>query len=144
MKEEPVPDSSLTWEAAKAATQAMELEVAAVIPQQVVVSIEQNPKGSLFSCDDDQHRWKGATTVTLVPGTEVEPIVKEMEAHFRDDDRFEVRTRVNIADKYKVQLMSPETAANYIFGRDEADTIRIDSGSACFTLPEGVYPGGSF
>ena len=144
VKEEPVVDSSLTWEEAKAQSQAMELEIAALVPTESVVSIEQNSKGSLFSCDDDQHRWKGATTVTLAPGTQIEAMVKEMEAHFRSDARFEIRTRLNIADKYDVQLMSPETAENYIFGRDEADTIRIDSGSACFTLPEGVYPGGSF
>jgi hypothetical protein len=33
---------------------------------------------------------------------------------------------------------------NYIFSEGEPHTIRIASGSVCFTLPEGVYPGGRF
>ncbi|WP_257720797.1 hypothetical protein [Microbacterium sp. XT11] len=32
----------------------------------------------------------------------------------------------------------------YIFGEDTPGTIAIDSWSPCFTLPEGVYPGGKF
>ncbi len=37
-----------------------------------------------------------------------------------------------------------ELAETYIFGKTDADTIRIDSGSVCFTLPEGAYPDGKF
>lgn len=143
-KEEPVDDSGFTWEEAKRTSQEVELEVAELIPPEVIVSVEQNPTGSLFACNETQHSWNGATTVTLAPGTEIESIVKAMEAHFLDDDRFEIRTRLNISDKYEVQLMSPETAENYIFGQGVSNTIRIDSGSACFTLPESVYPGGAF
>lgn len=141
---EPVVDSGLMWEEAKAHSQEMELEIAALVPADVVVNVDQREKGGLFSCNETQHSWNGATTVTLAPGTEIEPIVKAMEAHFLDDDRFEIRTRLSISDKYEVQLMSPETAENYIFGQGVSNTIRIDSGSACFTLPEGVYPGGAF
>ncbi|WP_301111461.1 hypothetical protein [Microbacterium sp.] len=135
----------MTLEEAKSEAQAMELEIAALIPADVVANVVQKPEGTLFSCDDAQHRWKGLTTVALVPGTEVEMVVKGVEAQMADDDRFEMRSWVDPAGEYTVQLTSPETAANFIFGEGiEEGTIDIDSGSKCFTLPEGVYPGGTF
>lgn len=143
-KEEPVLNDSLTWEDAKAETQAVELELASLVPSDVVVRVEQMEEGGLFSCDESQHNWSGATTITVKPGTEIEPIVRQIEAHYQDDARFATRNRLDIVGNFKVQLMSPKTAESYLVSEDDADTIRIASVSACFTLPEGVYPGGSF
>jgi hypothetical protein len=136
-------ENALTWQKAKARTQAMELEIAKLIPEDKVVKIDQWKTGILLSCSETQHDWNGATTVTLSKGTEPEPLVKAIEAHYQDS-RFTLETDVDIVGDYRVQLRSPDAAENYIIVKDDPGTISIDSGSACFTLPEGEYPGGDF
>ena len=136
-------ETELTWQTAKAQAQAMELEIAKLIPEDKVVKIDQGKTGTLFSCSETQHNWHGATTVTLSKGTEPEPLVKAIEAQYQDS-RFTIETDLSITGNYRVQLRSPDTAASYIIVRDDPNAIRIASGSACFTLPEGVYPGGDF
>lgn len=140
----PTPENTVTLDEAKAEAQAMELEIATLIPPESVLSVDQKPKGVLLSCDGDQHSWNGSTTVTLVPGTNPEVIVKDLESRMANDDRFESTNWIGPTGKFRVQLVSTKTAANYIFGEGEGTTIVIDSGSPCFTLPEDVYPGGTF
>lgn len=135
--------NGLTWQEAKAQTQDLELEIARLIPEDKVVKIDQGKTGTLFSCSETQHNWNGATTVTLSKGTEPEALVKAIEAQYQDS-RFTIETDLSITGNYRVQLRSPHTAASYIIVRDDPNAIRIASGSACFTLPGGVYPGGDF
>ncbi|MFK3676975.1 hypothetical protein ACI2IP_04555 [Microbacterium sp. NPDC090218] len=138
----------MTWEEAKAATQARELEIVALIPADQVVEVDQHEKGGLFSCSETQHRWKGITNVTLVPGVDAEALTKEIEAHvaelFADEEGFELTNRRGITDKYVAKVKSSVTNEAYLFGEGEPGTISIDSWSVCFTLPEGTYPGGDF
>lgn len=140
-------ESRVTWEEAKAAAQARELEIVALIPSDEVAQVDQHEKGGLFSCSETQHRWKGITDVTLVPGADAEAVTKRMEdrviGSFPADD-FEVSSYRGITDKYVAVLESPATGEGYLFGEGEPGTISIDSWSVCFTLPEGVYPGGDF
>ncbi|WP_460802403.1 hypothetical protein [Microbacterium sp. GXF6406] len=141
--EEPV-DSGLTWQEAKAAAQETEREIAALVPEEDIVSVEQKETGVLLSCDEESHNWNGFTTVTMVPGVDIDALVKDIEAHYADDPRFESRSWMTPGDTYAVQLMALDTAANYIISEDERGTFRIESGSECFILPEDVYPGGTF
>ncbi|MFL4475201.1 hypothetical protein ACIPVK_14480 [Paeniglutamicibacter sp. MACA_103] len=83
-------ESELTWQEAKAQSQAMELEIAKLIPEEKVVKIEQKANGILFECGEAQHRWKGSTAVTLSAGTDPEPLVKAIEANFQDS-RFNIK-----------------------------------------------------
>ncbi|MET4097406.1 hypothetical protein [Arthrobacter sp. UYCu712] len=138
-------NAELTWQEAKAPAQAMEVEIAALIPKDAVVSIDQKKTGVLFSCSKAQHRWKGSTTVTVVEGTKIEPILKDIETHYQSGP-FEVGNRLDIRGSYEVQISPHNTSdENYIFAEGLApNEIRIDSGSECFTLPEGIYPGGDF
>jgi hypothetical protein len=124
--------------------QAMELEIAGLVPSEAVVSVDQMPKGTLFSCSETEWTWYGATTVTVVEGTDIEAIVRSIQAHYAGG-RFEMRTRLNISDHLEVHLMSSEMAENYIVSEGVApDEIRIASGSECFTLPEGTWTRGAF
>ena len=66
--EQPSEETGVTWEEAKADAQAMELEIAAMIPADQVVSVVQKPTGVLLSCDQTQHNWNGSSSVTLTPG----------------------------------------------------------------------------
>lgn len=137
--------SELTWQDAKARTQAMELEIADSLPQDVVAGVEQMPDGVLIKCGDSAVNWHGATTVTLNEGTVPDPLVRELEAKYRDS-RFEIKVRDPApAGHYEVQLRSPDTAEIYIIGEGfDPATIRIASGSDCFPWPEDEYMGGKF
>ncbi|MGR4010486.1 hypothetical protein [Leucobacter sp. 1207-22] len=137
-------NSDLTWEEAKTATQEMELEIVDLIPAELVINVDQHTKGVLLSCDNTSHSWTGATTVTLTPGTDIESIVKDIEAHYREAGT-EISVDRDVDGNYRIQLLPPVPGENYIIAKDvEDDHLRIASGSECFTLPEGVYPGGEF
>ena len=134
--ERPVAMSEVSLEEAKTQTQAMELEIAGLVPSEVVMSVDQMPKGTLFSCSATEWTWYGATTVTVVEGTDIEEIVRSVQTHY-EGSRFEMRTRLNVSNHFEVHLMSPETAENYIVAEGSApNEIRIASGSFCFALPE--------
>ena len=140
--------TAVEWQDAKAAAQAVELEIAGLIPADEVVSVDQHETGSLFSCDDKRHRWTGITYVTLVSGAKIEAVVKQMQkglgAVFAEEDDFKISNYRDMFDEYTVMAESPTTGESYLFGQDDSVTISIDSWSQCFTLPEGTYPGGSF
>ena len=133
----------LTWQEAKAATQATELEIAGRIPKDQVASIDQMKDGTLFSCDAGQYDWNGATTVTLKDGIDAESVVKALEASYAGS-RFQVSADRDVLGDYLVELASSDTGEIYLFSEDDPNTIRIASASACFTLPEGTYPGGEW
>ncbi|WP_219815685.1 hypothetical protein [Arthrobacter sp. SX1312] len=147
-QEEPM-EAELTWQEAKAHTQAMQREIAALIPEDAVLSIDQQQTGTLLSCNETQHHWAASTTVTVAEGTEIEPIVKTIEAHYRANgteisvDRDEVDR--NEDEIYRIQIDPPAPGESHLVSEGlSPNEIRIASGSACFTLPEGIYPGGDF
>ncbi|MCR1162805.1 hypothetical protein NEK97_15190 [Paenarthrobacter sp. UW852] len=142
-QEEPMT-TELTWQEAKAHTQAIQLEIAALIPKDVVVSIDQKKTGVLLSCNKTQHNWNASTTVTVHEGTKIEPIVKSFEARYRTiGTKVSIDTDVN--GRYRVQIDPPAPGESYIVSEGfSPNEIRIASGSPCFTLPEDTYPGGDF
>ncbi|WP_432244839.1 hypothetical protein ACRB8A_13190 [Arthrobacter sp. G.S.26] len=136
--------AELTWQEAKAHTQAMQLEIAALIPKDAVILIDQKKKGVLLSCNKTQHNWNASTTLTVAEGTELEPIVGAIEAHYRANGA-KVSVDRNVDENYRIQIDPPAPGEIYIVSEGlSPNEIRIASGSACFTLPEGVYPGGDF
>ncbi|MFK0403792.1 hypothetical protein ACIQTT_15800 [Microbacterium sp. NPDC090225] len=84
------------------------------------------------------------TTVTVAPGTDIDEVVRAIEHTFTDDPRFEISTRTDGGGAYELHLTSPSSAEGYLVGELGEDTIQIDGGSACFILPDDVYPGGTF
>jgi hypothetical protein len=142
-QEEPM-NAELTWQEAKAHTQTMEREIAALIPEDAVLSIDQQQTGTLLSCNKTQHNWNASTTVTVAEGTEIEPIVKTIEAHYRANGT-EISVDRDINENYRIQIDPPAPGENHLVSEGfSPNEIRIASGSACFTLPEGIYPGGDF
>lgn len=136
--------AELTWQEAKTQAQAMEVKLAALIPKDAVISIDQKKKGMLLSCNKTQHKWKSSTTITIAAGTNIEPVVKDIEAHYQSS-LFGVRNRLDIRGSYEVQMIALSgSGESYIVAEGLApNQIDIDSGSPCFTLPEGIYPGGT-
>lgn len=142
-KEEPM--DGLTWQDAKRETQAMELRIAALIPKDQVVSIEQLSEGSLFGCGNERHQWMGRTTVVLSPSADDAAIVEQIRRHFEDAGTYTVESYTGVSEDVNVQLTAADGEETFIVGPGIAEgSIEIDSGSACFTLPEGTYPGGDF
>jgi hypothetical protein len=142
-QEEPM-NAELTWQEAKAQTQAVQLEIAALIPKDAALSIDQKKQGVLLSCNKTQHNWSASTTVTVAEGTEIEPIVRAIEAHYRANGA-KVSVDRNVNEDYRIQIDPPAPGESHLVSEgDSPNEIRIASGSACFTLPEGIYPGGDF
>ncbi|MBP3043707.1 hypothetical protein KKR91_03690 [Arthrobacter jiangjiafuii] len=129
--------NELTWQEAKARTQATELEIANSLPQGKVADVDHMATGVLLACGGSSVTWNGAATVTLTAGAEPEPLVRALEAKYRDS-RFEIKVRDPApAGHYEFQLRSPDSAEIYIIKRGvEPSTIRIASGSECFSWPE--------
>ncbi|MBP3035178.1 hypothetical protein J2M53_02770 [Arthrobacter sp. zg-ZUI100] len=123
----------------------MELEIVNLIPEGKVAKVDLKATGTLLTCSGPLVNWNGGTIVTLSAGTELEPLVREIEAKYRDS-RFTIKTRdPSPAGSYEVQLRSPDTAEIYIIGAGwDPDTILITSSSECFTWPEGDYKGGAW
>ncbi|MCR1162807.1 hypothetical protein NEK97_15200 [Paenarthrobacter sp. UW852] len=139
--------TELTWQEAKANTEKEALEIAALIPKDKITSIVQKETGVLLSCSKTEHNWNGSTSITLAEGSEAESVVKELEtaarAHFTDH-RFEVSSDRTIQGTFRVEISDPATSEMYLIREDDPGVIRIASGSPCFTMPEGTYPGGDF
>lgn len=133
----------LTWEEAKASSQKMELAIASVIPTSDVVGVAQQPQGTLLSCDKGGHLWAGRTEVKLTPGTDIDTILREIQKHY-SNFQFKELADKDIKGQLRLQLVAADGVANYLISHGEPDTVEIDSGSKCFVLPEGTYPGGDF
>ncbi|GAA3592197.1 hypothetical protein GCM10022198_15180 [Klugiella xanthotipulae] len=119
------------------------MEIVETIPKDMVARVVQDGTGILLRCGETQQNWNGATTVTVVAGIEIETAIKAIENHYQNSE-FTVGNRLDVSGHYEVGLVAPDEMENYLIGEDDPNTIRIDSGSTCFTLPEGVYPGGTF
>lgn len=134
-----------TWQDAKRGAQSAELKIAATIPKDQVESIDQLSDGTLLSCDEERHQWAGRTTVVLVAGANEADIVEQIASKFQDSTTYAVEEFTNAGDRQNVQLIAKNGEESYIVGPGTAEgSIEIASGSACFTLPEGTYPGGKF
>lgn len=139
--------TQVRWQEAKASTEKEALEIAALIPKDKITSIVQKETGVLLSCSNTEHNWNGSTSITLTQGSEAESVVKELEtaarAHYTDH-RFEVSSDRTIQGTFRVEISDPATSEMYLIREDDPGVIRIASGSPCFILPEGIYPGGDF
>ncbi|MCC9204915.1 hypothetical protein [Arthrobacter sp. zg-Y769] len=136
----------MTWQEAKARTQALELEIVNSIPKERVAKGDQKATGVLLDCSDTLVNWNGATIVTLTAGTDLERVVRALEAKYQGN-RFNIKTRDPApSGDYEVQLRSPDTAEIYFIGAGwDPDRILITSSSECFTWVESCkYKRGKF
>jgi len=146
-------DKNLTWQEAKAATQKKELEIAAVIPHDLVTKIDQLPKGTLMSCgqtqvyDEDErtYKWTGGTDIFLIPGTPQEPLIRAIEEHYKDS-RFTTIVDRRLEGTLRIQLYDEANREAYVIGSgfNGPDSVSITSYSPCFELPEETWSGGTF
>ncbi|MFF8818356.1 hypothetical protein ACF07D_10220 [Leucobacter sp. NPDC015123] len=137
-------DTELTWQEAKAATQEMEREIAALIPKDVVIHVRESDTGTLFQCGEESHSWYGGMTITVAEGTDIEAIVRDIETHYANT-KYIIRNSLDIDGNYQIGVKDPETTTDVLIGEGlEPTHIDFLGSSECFVLPEGVYPGGDF
>ncbi|NYF16142.1 hypothetical protein HDC37_000956 [Microbacterium sp. AK009] len=132
-------DSDLTVEQAKADTQRFELEVAEAVPADIVDRIEQLETGSLLRCGPDQQfSWSGSTRVYLtVQPTDERQFMEDIAAAL-DDSEFLLD-----GDRPITEARGPEGQSVIMSLRDDG-YVNINSGSACFILPEDADPLGDY
>lgn len=134
----------LTWERAKETTQARERSIATLVAEDLFVQADQSPDGVLLSCGDERrYSWNGWTHIEVKPGANREAAIKEIAVHY-ESLNWAVETDRTVLGNYRVQLVAPDGVENYIVAEGEPGVIRIASGSPCFALPEGAYPGGAW
>lgn len=118
-------------------------KIAALIPADQVVSVEQRETGTLFNCGLTQKNWNSSTRVVLVEGADAESLVKAIETHHADSD-FTVTNGRDIAGDYRVSLVASDGLEGYLVGILTDSEILISYGSTCFTPPEDRYLGGDW
>lgn len=134
----------LTWQEAKAEAQKAESRIAALLPADEILSTDQRPTGTLFSCDATHHQWMGMTTVVVSPSTDVDSLIRAIGSRFNSSEEFEVSESQDVNNHLRVQLVASD-GENYLVSRGRSEgEIEISSGSRCFRLPDDVYPRGDF
>lgn len=144
---DPEMNDSLTWQEAKRSAQQTEDEIVALITPDQVASVEQRAEGTLLSCNGTEHQWSGRTTVTLAPGADVEALVRTISEHYRETGTLLTPEEYDdINGDLTVQLVAADRKENYLVGTgvQNPEQLEVSSFSACFTLPDDVYPGGVF
>ncbi|KQM82404.1 hypothetical protein [Agromyces sp. Leaf222] len=143
---QPEVDESMTWQEAKKSAQQTENEIVALIPSDQIVTTTQGATGTLLSCDDTQYQWTGRTTVKLAPGADVEPLVTTIAEHYDENGDLTPEQYADINGDLTVQLIAHDGKENYLVGAGtkSAEELEVTSFSACFVLPDDVYPGGEF
>ena len=139
-------DTNLTLEGAKKTAMAMELELAAMVPADIVTSIDQHPTGVLLSCQGDRaYQWTGETNVTVSSPPDAEALVDTIVARYRETDGYTARRETTVVDDQPFAHVIGAYGAGYIVGPSADKTaVEISSFSPCFVLPEDMSPGDTY
>ncbi|MGZ0069007.1 hypothetical protein [Microbacterium arborescens] len=138
-------EPGLTLEGAKRAAQEMERELVAMIPEENIVSVEQNETGVLLSCNDGRgYQWAGGTTVMTQGDVDIAGIVDAVVAEFSGRESFTAKVSRKHNGEPRAHI-SGDYGAGYLMGeRTDIDAIRVLSFSRCFLRTDDVSPHGEY
>lgn len=144
-KDVSIAEPDLTLEEAKKTTMAMELELAAMVPADIVTSIDQHPTGVLLSCQGDRvYQWAGQTNVVVSSPPDSGAIVDAIVARYLKTEEYTASRDQRIDNQPRAQVLGAY-GADYLIGPSGDNTaIGISSFSPCFVLPEGMSSDGSY
>lgn len=138
-----VVDESLTLQEAKTTAMNMETELAAMVPGDVVASIDQRQTGVLMSCEGDRaYQWTGQTQIAYRTPEPIDPnaLVNEIVAAYHDRPGFTAKS-APFPDGQPGAHVIGEHGAGYLVNENVDRTgIEILSFSPCFVLPDGMSP----
>ena len=144
-KDVSIADPDLTLEEAKKTAMAMELELAAMVPADIVTSIDQHPTGVLLSCQGDRvYQWAGQTNVSVSSPPDSGAIVDAIVARYQKIEGYTASRDQRADNQPRAQVLGAY-GADYLIGPSGDNTaIGISSFSPCFVLPEGMSSDGSY
>ncbi|WEK14903.1 MAG: hypothetical protein P0Y48_06855 [Candidatus Microbacterium phytovorans] len=138
-------DPDLTLHGAKAIAQEGERDIVALIPDDLIVSVDQRPTGSLMSCTGERnYQWSGGTTVTLVGGTNRRLIIDEVVSAYERMDGWSTRDTSDAAGYAQVTIQRPLSGGYLLSAWNDSADINVYSFSPCFHLPDDMTPHGSY
>lgn len=138
-------DPDMTSDKAKAIAQAGELEIAALVPEELVTETVQQPTGALLSCEGDRNFvWAGGTVVHLVEGTSaatIEGIISDIADTYAERDGWKATPSAGSSSgDPQVSLDGPDGDGYLVSGEADNLVIDIDSYSPCFHLRDDQSP----
>ena len=138
-------DKELTLEGAKKAAMAMEREIAAMVPADTVISIDQHQSGVLLSCDGDRaYQWTGQTNVAVASQPNADAIVDAIVDRYKKAEGFTARRETRVDGQPRAHVIGAYGAGYLVGPGVETPAIEISSFSPCFVLPEDMSPGDTY
>ncbi|WP_285136978.1 hypothetical protein [Microbacterium sp. lyk4-40-TSB-66] len=137
-------DPGLSLPDAKARTMAVEKEIADTLPEDLVVSIDQNETGSFLSCTrDGGEQWAGGLTVHVRAEATAPRLLDPVEQRYSDADGVGVDRWESDGDSI-VEITGAYQSSWIVRFDPGREEVHVSSFSACIRLPDDVWRGGSY
>ncbi|MBZ4485936.1 hypothetical protein LQ938_09855 [Microbacterium sp. cx-55] len=134
-------DEALSVVDAKQTTQAMELELAALVPQDAIASIDQNDVGVFLGCGPDRAvQWAGHTMVFLQGEVDTAAIVDYAVAKYASNDPYTAVLETAVDGSPSAHVLGPHGSGWLMTPSTDLTQIEILSFSPCFRLPDDIHP----
>ncbi len=126
---------------AKQTAQRQQEAIVALLPQELIVSVETSDTGVLLPCaSGGDLQWTGRAIAALSSLSDLEAVLADVAAAF-EDQGFSARWDETIAGAPRLQLFGAE-GDSYLVSPSVNDlSIDVVSASPCFPDAEGEYPG---
>ncbi|MFF0909954.1 hypothetical protein ACFWZW_04595 [Microbacterium enclense] len=128
---------------AKRVTQAVENQIVDAVPAQFVVARQQLEAGSFLSCGDGGYYWSGFITAQIGGDPDPSSILGPILATFNNLPAFAAYSRSSQGDQV-IDLQNEDGSLWIVRYRDDRDELSVDSFSACFRLPDDIWPGSPY
>ena len=125
---------------AKGIAMAMEDETAALVPAANVGDQTQLQTAHLLGCANDQLKWSGRTTVTLIGEVDAEILIGVIASAWEQKDGVVVERRKSRQGAPVVDMTGAQGDSYIASIRAPGTELTIDSFSPCFELAEGQHP----
>jgi hypothetical protein len=134
-------DVMLTLDEAKDYTHAVENEIGAFVPADVVTLTEQHQESSvLFDCEVG-YVWPGLLRLELAADVDQDAIAAAIAAEWREKPGWDVEETVSESGTPTVSISGEDGSLFSATFREEGREFRVTSFSPCFDLGEKVDPG---
>ena len=138
-------NTQLTLEGAKKTAMTVERDLAAMVPADVVTSIDQHPTGVLISCKGDRaYHWAGQTNVIVSTLPDAGALVDAIVAKYQGKKGFAAERRTEMDGQPGVEVSGEYGAGYFVSPSVDKTAIEISSFSPCFVLPEDMSPGDTY
>ncbi len=128
-------------ESAKRAAQQQQEAIVALLPQELIASLEQPDTGVLMACESEgSAQWTGRATVVLSELPDLEATLESIAAAF-EDRGFAARWDQTISGEPRVQLLGADGDSYLVSPWAEELSIDVASASPCFPLADDEHPG---